>query len=46
MRFSISYASMTSEFEELARPRTGSREATNGAGGSGYADRPPLIPDS
>jgi hypothetical protein len=34
-------ASMTSEFEELARPRTGSREATDGAGGSGYVDRPP-----
>jgi hypothetical protein len=40
MRFSISYASMTSAFGELARPRTGSREATDGPGGSGYADRP------
>jgi hypothetical protein len=44
MRFSISYASMTSKFEELARPRTGSREATDGADGSGYADRPPPMP--
>jgi hypothetical protein len=43
MRFSISYASMTSAFGELARPRTGSREATDGPGGSGYVDRPPPI---
>ena len=41
MRLSISRAFMTLEFEELARPRTGSREATDGAGGSGYVDRPP-----
>ncbi len=38
MRFSISCASMTSEFEELARPRSGSRESTDGAGGSGCCD--------
>jgi hypothetical protein len=41
MRFSISCASMTSEFGELARPRTRSHEATDIAGGSGYVDRPP-----
>jgi hypothetical protein len=40
MGFSISYAYMTSAFGELARPRTGSCEATDGARGIGYADRP------
>jgi hypothetical protein len=43
MRFSISYASAPSAFGEL-RPRTGSREATDGPGGSGYVDRPPASP--
>ena len=41
MRFSISYASMISEFGKPARPRTRSREATDGADGSGYVERPP-----
>ena len=43
MRFSISYAFMASESGELARPRTGSREATDAPGRSGYADRPPAL---
>ncbi len=43
MRFSISYAFMPSESGELARPRTGSREATDAPGRSGYADRPPAL---
>jgi hypothetical protein len=44
MRFSISYASMPSTFGKLARPRTGSREAADGLGRSGYPDRPPASP--
>src|SRR5271165_6881142 len=43
MRFSISYAFMPSESWELARPRTGSGEATDGPGRNGYADRPPAL---
>jgi hypothetical protein len=40
MIFSISYAPMTSAFGELMWPRTRSREATDGAGGSGCAPLP------
>jgi hypothetical protein len=40
----VIYASVGTRFWGPCGPRTGAEKATDGAGGSGYADRPPDFP--